>query len=188
MSGSRIKQQVKELEKEVHEYRRRAPEPDRNKEGAVSDNGSNAAIQDCLGSPGGDKGISTSFHQSSSTSTRRVQRNSDSSDASNMKAGSSSGKFVLNMAMTDEHVRPSDMGAMLQPGSSATETQFLTQLGHSRSQRVPQLAFAPFHGFASPPLSQSYSLSPDWGWSNVANSVYLENLNQQSLTGKEPPA
>ncbi len=89
--------------------------------------------------------------------------------------------------MTDGDARPSDMGAMLQPGSSAIQPQCLTQQGHPRSQMHPQVAFAPFPGFASPPLSQPYSLSPDWGWSNVASGMYRETLNQQGLTGEQLP-
>ncbi|KAK4095593.1 hypothetical protein ACCO45_000489 [Purpureocillium lilacinum] len=184
---NRIKQRVEELEKEVSEYRRREQEAEGNKDGDASGNGSNVAIQSNAGdnrrSPGRDKDSSTGPSHSNSTSTSRDQSTSNSSDKSNDKGGSSSSSYVLDMEMTDGDARPSDMGAMLQPGSSAIQPQCLTQQGHPRSQMHPQVAFAPFPGFASPPLSQPYSLSPDWGWSNVASGMYRETLNQQGLTG-----
>ncbi|UNI16449.1 hypothetical protein JDV02_002881 [Purpureocillium takamizusanense] len=182
---NRIKQRVEELEKEVSEYRRREQEAEGIKDGEASANGSSVAMQssatDIRRSPGRDKENPAGPSRSNCTATSRDQSTSNNSDKSNDRASSSNSSYILDMEMADGDARPSDMGTMLQPGGSAIQSQCLAQPGHPRSQMPPQVAFASFPGFASPPLSQPYSLSPDWGWSNVASNMYRETLHQQSL-------
>ncbi|KAJ6441495.1 D-amino-acid oxidase [Purpureocillium lavendulum] len=183
---NRIKQRVEELEKEVNEYRRREQEAEGHKDGEAG-GGGNIATQSAAGegrtSTGRDRDNSDNHSNATSTRTSRNQSTGKhDDDKSNDKSGSSDGSYVLDMEMTDRDSRPNgDMGAMLQHGNPVMQPQCLTQSTHPRSQMPPQVAFAPFPGFASPPISQPYSLSPDWAWSSVANNMYRDTMNHQGL-------